>query len=160
MQHSDSFQSFKREKVMKVIKTHPFCSEVIFPPILMIVIVFSIILSEDLAFQIFAALFIVFLVAKLWTVFNSINILKIDFRENTIEIISQNLFKRLISKPMKIAFREISSFDIVEGSEYSSIEKRYIIYANLKSALKLPLTHSTREKNAQQIAMYLTGVIT
>jgi hypothetical protein len=110
------------------------------------------------------SLFFILFIIMFWLDLNSINIIRIDLADRTIQIISRNIIKKLVSKYVLkretiFAFSEISSFSTRSNGTLDTGLKKYFVDLKPKEKSKQAIAYSRNEAEAITIASFMTNII-
>lgn len=141
------------------VHTPAFISHMLIPTIILtgLLVAFFFNLNNPLNYWII--IFILFIIYKLWTLFEPNNRIKIDKTNNSLILISRNPFKRVIQKRVIIPITSIKEINIQEGREIMLEGERYIVCALLKDAAIIPVAQTSNKNLANKIVESIRGTL-
>jgi hypothetical protein len=94
-----------------------------------------------------------------WSDFNYINQVKLDLFSKKMEVISRNIFKRLVFKTQKYNFNEVSAFKVRSSNPWNIDRQKYFVDASIKGKSTIVLVSFVKEERAYSLANFLKTLI-
>jgi len=99
------------------------------------------------------------LIVIIWLDFNRINNIRVDLLSKKIQVVSRNIFKKLLLKQRQYDFSEVDSFAVRSNFSSKADSKKYFVDARLKNKATVALTFFAREEQAHYFAGFMNTLI-
>ncbi len=154
---STSPKNLKKTKYdnLTVIKT-PFIQHLLLPIFFAIVITWVFVSGQSSYYAFPLMILLIFLIYKIWILFESINVIKIYKEESFFIVTPRNIIKRIVVRGIKIYFQEIKKFEVKAGPEIMLENERSIIYAVLNDSTNILLHQQLRKLLSMKLCLFST----
>lgn len=99
------------------------------------------------------------LVVIIWLDFNRINNIRVDLLSKKVQVVSRNIFKKLLFKKQEYDFNEVDSFAVRSNFSSKADSKKYFVDARVRNGATVVLTFFAREEQAHYFVGFMNTLI-